>query len=54
VVIPAITGPDVPSLPVILLTFKQDEDEDEDDDEYEDDEDDDEGEEGEEYDMMTF
>jgi len=46
VVIPANTGPDVPSLLVMLLTFKPDEDEDED-------EEDDEGE-GEEYDMMTF
>jgi len=49
VVIPANTGPDVPSLLVMLLTFKpgkEDDDEDED-------EEDDEGE-GEEYDMMTF
>jgi len=46
VVIPTNTGPDVPSLLVMLLTFKPDEDEDED-------EEDDEGE-GEEYDMMTF
>jgi len=50
VVIPAITGPDVPSLPVMLLTFKPGkEDDDEDDDEDEEEE-----EEGEEYDMMTF
>jgi len=48
VVIPANTGPDVPSLLVMLLTFKPDEDDDEDEDEE-----DDEGE-GEEYDMMTF